>query len=98
VIGKHKCKGHGYSHQYAACDECRHEYCDRHWRACPSCHGSGEGNRWSATMPGTAPDPAGMAKRKAAAPLKPARPQDACDIGLFSDDAAQLDLVHMLRK
>ena len=33
---------------------------------------------------------------QAAAPLKPARPQRACDHGLFSDDAAQLDLVEML--
>jgi len=39
----------------------------------------------------------GEARRKAAAPLKPTRPQAPCDIGLFSDEALQLDLVEMLR-
>lgn len=45
-----------------------------------------------------AQDQAELAKRKAAAPLKPAKPQAACDVGLFSDDAAQSDLVDMARK
>lgn len=26
-------------------------------------------------------------------PLKPAKPQEACDVGLFSDDRNQLDLL-----
>jgi hypothetical protein len=34
-----------------------------------------------------------VTKRKAAAPLKPAKPQEPCDVGLFSDDANQTDLV-----
>jgi hypothetical protein len=34
-------------------------------------------------------------QRKADARLQPSKPQQACDIGLFSDDAAQLDLVEM---
>lgn len=38
-----------------------------------------------------------LAKRKAAAPLTPKQAQAACDIGLFSDDAAQSDLVDMAR-
>lgn len=44
---------------------------------------------------GTAPDPAGLAKRLAAAPMRPSKPQAPCDVGLFSDDADQLDLVEM---
>lgn len=40
----------------------------------------------------TSPDTAGLAKRMAAAPLRPRKAQAACDIGLFSDDAAQIDL------
>lgn len=39
-----------------------------------------------------------LAKRKAAEPLKPKRPQEPCDLGLFGDAAAQLDLVDMARK
>lgn len=39
-----------------------------------------------------------LLNRKAAAPLKPAKPQEPCDVGLFSDDAAQLDLVDMARR
>lgn len=34
-----------------------------------------------------------VAQQRAAAPLRPSKPQQACDVGLFSDDAAQLDLV-----
>lgn len=41
----------------------------------------------------TAPDVAGLLRLKAAAPIKPAKPQKPCDVGLFSDDADQLDLV-----
>lgn len=45
------------------------------------------------SLPGTAPDVGGLLRQKAAAPIKPRKPQSACDIGLFSDDADQLDLV-----
>lgn len=30
--------------------------------------------------------------------LRPRKPQEACDIGLFSDDAAQLDLCEMFQE
>lgn len=46
-----------------------------------------------AALPQTAPDIAGTLRRRAAAPLKPAKPQAPCDVGLFSDDARQIDLV-----
>jgi len=42
-------------------------------------------------------DRAELARRKAAAPLKPKAPQSACALGLFSDAAAQTDLVDMAR-
>jgi hypothetical protein len=42
---------------------------------------------------GTAPDLAGLARLKAAAPMKPNKAQEPCDIGLFSDSSSQLDLV-----
>jgi hypothetical protein len=38
----------------------------------------------------------GEARRKAASSLKPTRPQAPCDMGLFSDESLQLDLVEML--
>jgi hypothetical protein len=41
----------------------------------------------------TAPDVAGLLRLKASAPIKPRKPQIPCDVGLFSDDADQLDLV-----
>jgi hypothetical protein len=34
-----------------------------------------------------------LAKVRASAPMRPRKPQKACDVGLFSDDANQLDLV-----
>lgn len=37
-------------------------------------------------------------KRQAARPLRPSKPQEPCDIGLFGDDAHQLDLVDFARK
>lgn len=40
---------------------------------------------------------AAMAKRRANAPLRPAKPQKPCDVGLFSDEADQLDLVEMFQ-
>lgn len=45
------------------------------------------------SIPGTAPDVAGAVQRAADAPLKPAKPQEPCDLGLFSDSPRQLDLV-----
>lgn len=42
-------------------------------------------------------DIAGLLRIKAAAPIKPRKPQSACDIGLFSDEADQLDLVEMFQ-
>ena len=44
------------------------------------------------------PDLAGALLRKADAPLKPAVPQEPCDVGLFGDDANQTDLIEALRK
>lgn len=46
---------------------------------------------------GTSPDIGGLLRLKAAAPIKAAKPQKACDIGLFSDEADQLDLVEMFQ-
>jgi hypothetical protein len=40
-------------------------------------------------IPHTAPDVGGLLKIKAAAPLKPAKPQAPCDAGLFSDQSKQ---------
>lgn len=36
-----------------------------------------------------------VAKRRAMAPLKPKTAQRPCDVGLFSDEADQLDLCEM---
>lgn len=38
-----------------------------------------------------------VARRRGAAPLRPTVPQRPCDVGLFSDAAAQLDLVEWLK-
>lgn len=43
-------------------------------------------------IPGTNPSLSTLAS----APLKPSSPQKPCDLGLFSDEADQLDLVTML--
>lgn len=43
-------------------------------------------------------DRAEVLRRRAVAPLKPAKEQKACDLGLFSDDAAQIDLVDLTRR
>lgn len=45
-----------------------------------------------ASLPGTAPDVAGMLQRKADAPIKPPAPQQPCDVGLFSGARNQLDM------
>lgn len=41
-------------------------------------------------------DQAALAQRKANAPLKPRKEQKPCDVGLFSDEANQIDLIEML--
>lgn len=38
-----------------------------------------------------------VARRRAAKPLTPHAPQQPCDVGLFSDDARQLDLCEMFQ-
>lgn len=43
-------------------------------------------------------DQAELARRQAAAPLKPAKPQQLCDVGLFSDVATQIDLIELLKR
>jgi len=50
------------------------------------------------TIPGCGPIGQGeLAQRRANLPLKPAAPQRPCDVGLFSDESAQLDLVDLAR-
>ena len=39
-----------------------------------------------------------IAERRWRAPLKPKAPQQACDVGLFSDDGSQLDLLERTRR
>lgn len=48
-------------------------------------------------LPQTEERAADLAQRQAAAPMLPDKAQKPCDIGLFSDAAAQTDLVDMLR-
>jgi hypothetical protein len=45
-----------------------------------------------AELPDTGPDVGGLLRQKAAAPIKPAKPQKPCDDGLFSDSANQKEL------
>jgi hypothetical protein len=47
-------------------------------------------------LPDTEPRPIDVAKRQAAAPLKPSTAQKPCDIGLFSDTPKQVDLEDLL--
>jgi hypothetical protein len=49
-------------------------------------------------LPGCGHDLAGLARRLAGAPLRPAKPQAACDLGLFGDESSQADLVDMARR
>lgn len=42
-------------------------------------------------MPGMGADVGGLLRLKIAAPIKPAAAQKPCDVGLFGDDARQLD-------
>jgi len=48
-------------------------------------------------LPGAERKPAELARRLAAGPLKPAAEQKPCDVGLFSDDAKQLDLLQLTK-
>ena len=48
-------------------------------------------------LAGSEPDVAGLLRIKAAAPIKPRKPQAAFDVGLFSDEADQLDLCEMFQ-
>lgn len=41
---------------------------------------------------------AALAARRIREPLKPTAVQKPCDVGLFSDESAQLDLVDMARR
>lgn len=50
------------------------------------------------SLPDTGERMGELARRKAAAPLRPGKPQAPCDIGLFGDEAAQLDLVDAARR
>jgi hypothetical protein len=47
-------------------------------------------------LPETPERPAELAKQLARAPMMAPKPQLPCDVGLFSDDASQLDLIEML--
>lgn len=49
-------------------------------------------------IPGAGQDAAGLARRLAAAPLKPSAPQEPCDVGLFGDGVKQLDLVDLVAR
>jgi hypothetical protein len=43
-------------------------------------------------LPDTGERPAELARRKAAAPLRPQAPQEPCDLGLFSNQGNQFTL------
>lgn len=47
-------------------------------------------------LPDTAERIGDLLKQKAAAAMRPATPQQPLDVGLFSDDSLQTDLVEML--
>jgi hypothetical protein len=76
---------------------------------CPQCPASYEciaegacilgwiGRNVPALLNPRASDEKTVAERKWQAGLKPAKPQQPCDVGLFSDDAAQLDLCEMFQ-
>ena len=44
-------------------------------------------------LPGTDPRPIDLAKMKATAQLRARKPQEPCDVGLFSDASRQTDLL-----
>lgn len=41
------------------------------------------------------PESSDLVRRAIQQKLRPSKPQEPCDIGLFSDDAAQMDLIEM---
>lgn len=45
------------------------------------------------TLPNYTTDLSELSRKRASEPLRPSKPQEPCDVGLFSDNAAQLDLV-----
>lgn len=47
-------------------------------------------------LPETPERPSALAKQLARAPLQSAKPQQPCDLGLFSDAAQQIDLIDIL--
>lgn len=47
-------------------------------------------------LPQTEARPVDVAKRQAAAPLRPDVPQKPCDVGLFGDQTKQIDLEDLL--
>jgi hypothetical protein len=69
------------------------------YRAIEKAHAapSSSGGR-QAVIPGAGEDHAGLAKKRAGEALKPRVPQAPCDVGLFGDTAAQLDLVDVCRR
>lgn len=50
------------------------------------------------TLNPLATDQRTLAERKWRGGLKPPKPQKPCDIGLFSDEAAQLDMCEMFQQ
>jgi hypothetical protein len=48
-------------------------------------------------LPETEPSEHQWMSARCAIPLKPSKPQLPCDVGLFSDDAAQTDLIDYLK-
>lgn len=51
-----------------------------------------------ANLPQTAPDVRALLQRRAASRMRASQEQKPCDIGLFSDEADQLDLVGLYRE
>lgn len=47
-------------------------------------------------LPDCEPQPAELAKRRAAAPMRPTQPQKPCDHGLFWDGVDQIDLEEII--
>jgi hypothetical protein len=53
------------------------------------------GSKWTIGLCADTPQAKSFAQRKADAPLKPAAPQEPCDVGLFGDEHLQSDLVRL---
>lgn len=73
-----------------------HQYADLVLLAVNSGQTATSAREWAEEV--MARDQKTIAERKWQAPSKAPKPQKACDIGLFSDDASQLDLVEMLQQ